>query len=78
VLGWECYGYMGPFDLGDVTFDDNVVDLSLVISPLPLVIKVDVGASSGCENCVMGGKIVWLLRRLADLWWRLLVSGLFC
>jgi hypothetical protein len=36
---------MGPFGLGDGAFDDNVVDLAVIISLLPLVIEFGVGAS---------------------------------
>jgi hypothetical protein len=58
---------MGPFGLGDGVFDDNVIDLSVIVSLLPLVIKIGVGASGNCENCVVGGETVSLLRRLTDL-----------
>jgi hypothetical protein len=53
--------------LGDGAFDDNVVNLSIIVSFLPLVIKIGIGASGNCENCAMGGKVVGLLRRLVDL-----------
>jgi hypothetical protein len=53
--------------LGDGAFDDKMIDLSVVISSLPLVIKISVGASSDCKNCVMSGKAIVLLRRLIDL-----------
>jgi hypothetical protein len=59
--------YMRPFGLGDGAFDDNVVNLSIIVSFLPLVIKIGIGASGNCENCAMGGKVVGLLRRLVDL-----------
>jgi hypothetical protein len=49
---------MGPFALGDGAFDGNVIDLSVIVSLLPLVIKVGVGASGNCENCAMGGKLL--------------------
>jgi hypothetical protein len=58
---------MGPFGFGDGAFDGNAIDLSTIVSLLPLVIKIGVRASGNCENCVMGGKIFSLLWRLADL-----------
>jgi hypothetical protein len=58
---------MGPFGLGDGAFNDNVIDLSVIVSLLVFVIKISVGASGNCENCVMGEKVVGLLRRLMDL-----------
>jgi hypothetical protein len=58
---------MGPFGLGDGALNDNVIDLSVIISLLPLVIEVSVGASGDCKNCVMGGIAIDLLQGLADL-----------
>jgi hypothetical protein len=59
--------YMGPLGLGDETFDNNMIDLSIVISSLPLVIEISVGTSGDCKNCEVGGEAIGLLRRLADL-----------
>jgi hypothetical protein len=58
---------MIPFGLGDGTFENNVINLSVIVVPLPLVIKIGVGASGYCKDCTMGGEGVGLLRRLADL-----------
>jgi hypothetical protein len=66
-MGGECFGYMRPLGLGDGAFVDKMIDLSVVISSLPLVIKISVGASDDCKNCVMSGKAIVLLQRLTDL-----------
>jgi hypothetical protein len=58
---------MGPFGLGDGALNDNMIDLSVIISLLPLVIEVSVGASGDCKNRVMGGIAIDLLWGLADL-----------
>jgi hypothetical protein len=58
---------MGPFGLGDGAFNNNVIDLSVIVSLLLFVIKISVGASGNCENCVMREKVVGLLRSLMDL-----------
>jgi hypothetical protein len=44
-----------------------MIDLSVVASLLPLVVKVGIGASSDSENCVVRGKVVGLMQRLIDL-----------
>jgi hypothetical protein len=58
---------MRPFGLGNGAFDGNIIDLPVIISPLPLVIEISVGASGDSKNCAMGGKVVGLLWRLTDL-----------
>jgi hypothetical protein len=58
---------VGPYGFGDRAFDGHMIDLSVVISPLPLIVKVSVGASGDGENCVVGREVVILLWRLADL-----------
>jgi hypothetical protein len=58
---------VGTFGLCDGAFDDNMINLPIIISSLPLVIEIGVGASDDCKNCVVGGKIVGLLRILTDL-----------
>jgi hypothetical protein len=58
---------VGPFGFDDRTFDGHMIDLSLVVTPLPLVVEVNVRTSGDGENCTVGGKVVGLLRRLADL-----------
>jgi hypothetical protein len=63
---------MGPFGLGNGAIDGNMIDLSIVVSPLPLVIKISVGDSDNYENCAVDGKAIGLLRRLMNLerrWW---------
>jgi hypothetical protein len=44
-----------------------MINLSVVISLLPLIVKVSVEASGDGDNCGMGGKVFILLQRLADL-----------
>jgi hypothetical protein len=58
---------VGSFGFGDRTFDNHMIDLSVVASPLPLVVKDGIGASSDSENCVVREKVVGLMRRLTDL-----------
>jgi hypothetical protein len=64
---------VGPFDLSDGAFDNYVVYFSVVISALPISVKICIGTSSNCEVCAMGGEGISLLRGLLDLrrrWWR--------
>jgi hypothetical protein len=58
---------VGPFGLGDGDFDSNVIHLPVIVSSLPLVVKIGVGAPNYCKDCVVGGKGVSLLHRFADL-----------
>jgi hypothetical protein len=58
---------VGPFGFGDGTFDNHMIDLSVVISQLPLIVEVSVRASGDGENCFIGGKVVILLWRLTNL-----------
>jgi hypothetical protein len=58
---------MEPFGFDDRTFDSHVIDLSIVVSLLPLVLKVGIGASDDSEDCDMGGKVIALLWRLTYL-----------
>jgi hypothetical protein len=60
-------GMWGHLVLGDWTFDNHFIDLLVIISSLPLVAKVGIGASSDGENCVLGGEVVGLLRSLMNL-----------
>jgi hypothetical protein len=69
-LGSERYGYVGPFDLCDGTFDGNVIDLSVIVSPLPLGVEIGVGDSDDGYDCTMGGESIGLLWRFTDLRWR--------
>jgi hypothetical protein len=61
---------VGPFSLGNRTFDDNVVDLAIIISMMPFGVKICVSASGDCEDCDVGVEGFWLLRRLLHLWRR--------
>jgi hypothetical protein len=45
------------FGLGNGTFDSDMIDLCIIVSPLPLGVKIGVGASSNCEDCAMGGNV---------------------
>jgi hypothetical protein len=54
---WVLHGYVGPFGLGDGAFEDNMIDLSVIVCLLPLVIKIGAGASSDCKNFVVGEKL---------------------
>jgi hypothetical protein len=55
ILGGEGYGHMGPFDSGYGAFDNDMIDLSVIVSMLSLGFKIGVGASGGCEDCAVGG-----------------------
>jgi hypothetical protein len=48
----------------DWAFDDHIVDLTVVFSPLPLILEVQVGASGDCMNGFECWEIVTLLRRI--------------
>jgi hypothetical protein len=61
---------MRPFCLGDRTFNDDVINLPVVITTLSLGIEVGFGTSSNCEDCAMGGVSISLLWMLLDLRWR--------
>jgi hypothetical protein len=39
---------VGPFSLNDGAFNGYMVDLPIVVSLLPLGVKIGVGASSDC------------------------------
>jgi hypothetical protein len=47
---------VGPFGLSDGAFDSYMIYFSIVISVLSLGVKIDVGTSSNCEDCVVGGE----------------------
>jgi hypothetical protein len=55
---------VGPFDFGDNTFNDYMIDLSIVVSLFPFIVEVSVGTSSDGENCTMDEKVASLLWRL--------------
>jgi hypothetical protein len=56
-----------PFDFSDRTFDNHMIDLSIVVPLLPLIVKVGIEASVDGEDCAMGRKVVGLLRRITNL-----------
>jgi hypothetical protein len=61
---------MGPFGLGNWAFDSYMINLSILIFVMSLGVKIGVGTSDNCEDCVVGEECIILLRRLLDLWWR--------
>jgi hypothetical protein len=69
-LGEEGYGNVGPLGLGDGAFNGYMVYFFLVIYALSLGIKIGVGTSGDCEDCVVSGEGVILLLGFLDLWWR--------
>jgi hypothetical protein len=44
-----------------------VINLSVIVSPLPFIVEVGIGTSSNGKNCTVGGEIIGLLWRLTDL-----------
>jgi hypothetical protein len=52
---------VGPFGFGEGAFDSHVIDLSVVVSLLPLIVKVSIRASGNGEDCAMGWEVVTLL-----------------
>jgi hypothetical protein len=68
-LGGESYGHVRPFNLCNGTFDDNVIDLPVIITTLSLSVEIGIATSDNCDDCAMCGEIVGLLRRFLDLRW---------
>jgi hypothetical protein len=71
---------VGPFSLGNRTFDDNMVDLVIIVSALPLGIKVSITAPSDCKYCAVRWKSFGLLLGFLDLWrtwWRWVGFGFY-
>jgi hypothetical protein len=66
-LSSEYDWYMGPLGLGYGTYDSDMIDLSAVISSLPLVIKIGVGTSGDYKDFAMSGEGFNLLWRLSNL-----------
>jgi hypothetical protein len=58
--------------LSDGALDGYMVYFSVVISALPLSVKISVGTFGDCEDCAMSGEGVILLLGFLDLWrrWR--------
>jgi hypothetical protein len=44
-----------------------MIGLSIIVSPLPLGVKIGVRTSGDCKDCIMGGEGISLLWRLTDL-----------
>jgi hypothetical protein len=44
-----------------------VIDLLVVVSQLPLIVKVGIRASGNGEDCAISGEVVTLLQRLTNL-----------
>jgi hypothetical protein len=47
--------------MSDGAFDDYMVYFPVVISVLPLGVKISVGTSGDCEDCTIGGEGIILL-----------------
>jgi hypothetical protein len=61
-----------PLSFDQGAFVSHVIDLAVVVSLLPFVLKIGIGAFGDGVDYVVGGEIVALLRRLTDLerrWW---------
>jgi hypothetical protein len=68
-LSREGYRNVGPIGLSDEAFDGYMVYFLVVISALPLGVKVSVRIFGDCEDCTVGveGIILWL--GFLNLWW---------
>jgi hypothetical protein len=60
-----------PLCLCNGAFDGYVVYLSVIVSVLPLGVKISVGTSGNRKDCVMGWESFALLQRFLILWRRL-------
>jgi hypothetical protein len=71
-LGGDGYRHVGPLGLGNGSFNNNVVNLHVIVSTLSLGIKISIGASDDCKDCAMSGESSILLLGFLDLWrrWR--------
>jgi hypothetical protein len=61
---------MGPFGSGYGAFDNDMIDMSIIVSTLPLDIKIGVGASVDCEDYVVCREGIRLLWRFKGWRWR--------
>jgi hypothetical protein len=61
---------VGPFGLGNRTFDDNMVDLAIIVLALSLGIKIGIEALNDCKDCAMSWEGFSLLLGFLDLWRR--------
>jgi hypothetical protein len=64
VCSSENYWYVRPYGFDDWDFNCQMIDLAVVVSPLPLVLKINIGASGNSMDCVIGWEIVAMLQRL--------------
>jgi hypothetical protein len=69
---------MRPFGLCDGAFDNNMVDLFVIVSSLPLGVKIGVGSSGDHEDCVVGGESVVCGGGSRACGGGGFISGLFC
>jgi hypothetical protein len=72
---------VGPFVLGNGTFDDYIIDLPIIVFLLPLGVKINVRTSDDCKDCVVVGKVSVCCRGLricSESGGGGLISGLFC
>jgi hypothetical protein len=70
VIFIENYRDMRPLSSHDWTYDRHTIYLAIVLLSLPLVLKIQVGASSDCVDSSKDWKIGALLGRFLILWWR--------
>jgi hypothetical protein len=61
---------VGPFGLCNGTFDDNVINLPVIIMTLSLGMKIGIGTCGNYKDCTVCGESVDLLCRFLDLRWR--------
>jgi hypothetical protein len=61
---------MGPLGLGNRVFDSYTINFLVLVFAPSLGIKISVGTTGNCEDCVMGGECVRLVWRLLYLWRR--------
>jgi hypothetical protein len=61
---------VGPFGLSNGTFDNDMINMHVIVTMMSLGVEVDVGTSGNCEDCAMGWEGVGLLWRFLDLRWR--------
>jgi hypothetical protein len=54
---------VGPFGLSNGTFDNDMINMHVIVTMMSLGVEVDVGTSGNCEDCAMGWEGVDLLRR---------------
>jgi hypothetical protein len=60
-----------PLGLGNGAFDSYVIYFSIIVSTLPLGVKVCIRTSDNCKDCVMSWEGFALLLGFLVLWRRL-------